>query len=85
MGQEPDKIQLILITLAMVFYTEGITRQLSAEKKYIEETQLKYLTMLHRYLKDKYPNKAETKLANGVMILIDAREAHDLHNKRLPV
>jgi hypothetical protein len=80
-----DRIQLILITLAMVFHTEGIdTRQL-IDGRTVEETQLRYLTMLHRYLKDKYPKKADSKLANAVMMIHEAKEAHDLHKKRLPI
>lgn len=69
----------------MVFHTDGIAAKLSTSKQFVEETQLKYLTMLHRYLKDKNPQKADTKLANGVMILNDAKEAHELQKKRLPI
>lgn len=78
-------MQLILITLAMIFHTDGIAQRMSSAKRHIEETQLNYLTMLHRYLKDKNPLKADTKLANGVMILNDAKEAHQIHLKRLPI
>jgi len=74
-----DKIQLILITLVMVFCTDGIIAQeLSQIKPHIEGMELKYLTMLQRYLKDKYPEKAHSKLATGVMILHDAKEAHEI-------
>jgi len=80
-----DKIQLILITLAMVFHTEGIDARQLIDGRTVEETQLRYLTMLHRYLKDKYPQKADSKLANAVMMIHEAKEAHDLHKKRLPI
>ena len=80
-----DKIQLVLLTLVMVFCTDGISAQLSKFKTSIENLELKYLTMLQRYLKDKYPEKAHSKLAAGVMILHDAKEAHEIHTKRLPV
>ena len=80
-----DKIQLILITLAMVFHTEGIDVRQLIDRRAVEETQLRYLTMLHRYLKDKYQQKADSKLANAVMMIHDAKEAHDLHKKRLPI
>ena len=70
----------------MVFCTDGIiTQELSQIKPHIEGMELKYLTMLQRYLKDKYPGKAHSKLATGVMILHDAKEAHEIHTKRLPV
>ncbi len=81
-----DNIQLILITIAMIFHTDGINGQFSAAKNVIEDTQLKYLTMLHRYLKDKFQGcKAEAKFADGVMILNEAKEAHDIHKRRLPI
>lgn len=69
----------------MVFHTDGIAGKLSSSKQVVEEIQLNYLTMLHRYLKDKNPQKADTKLASGVMILNDAKEAHDIQKKRLPI
>lgn len=70
----------------MVFCTEGLIVGQLDDMKLIEETQMKYLTMLHRYLKDKYPNKAHAKLATGMFIIHDAKEAHEIHhNNRLPI
>ena len=69
----------------MVFCTDGISSELANFKTAIESLELNYLTMLQRYLKDKYPEKAHSKLAAGVMILHDAKEAHEIHTMRLPV
>ena len=79
-----DKTQLILITMAMVFSTEGLIGKLSNIKP-IEATQLKYLNMLHRYLKDKYPDTARSKFAQGMFIITEAQEAHEIHTNRLPI
>ena len=79
-----DKVQLILITMTMAFCTEGLIGKLS-NIEIVEALQLKYLNMLHRYLKDKYPNTARSKLAQGMFIITEAQEAHEIQTIRLPI
>ena len=79
-----DKTQLILLTMAMAFCTEGLVEKL-LEKEAIEEAQLKYLNMLHRYLKDKHPNSSRSKLAQGMFIIAEAQEAHEIQTNRLRI
>ena len=68
----------------MVFYTEGLSQnQHLKDKTIVERNQEKYLTMLHRYLKDKFPRKADSNLAKGVMIMLDSKEAFDIHKLRV--
>ena len=50
----------------------------------IESIQLKYITMLQRYLKEKYPRQAHSKLAGGLMLLQHAKELYKMHSQRLP-
>ena len=70
-----DKTQLILITMAMAFCTEGLIVGQLSNFEAIEKTQLKYLNMLHRYLKDKFPENSRTKFAQGMFIITEAQEA----------
>ena len=79
-----DKTQLILLTMAMAFCTDGLVEKL-LEKEAIEEAQLKYLNMLHRYLKDKHPNSSRSKLAQGMFIIAEAQEAHEIQTNRLRI
>jgi hypothetical protein len=51
----------------------------------ISRVQDQYLTMLHRYLKFKYQQEANSKLAKGIMISSLAREAQEIRSHRLPV
>lgn len=80
-----DKTQLILITMAMAFCTEGLIVGQLSNFEAIEKTQLKYLNMLHRYLKDKFPENSRSKLAQGMFIITEAQEAHEIHMNRLPI
>jgi hypothetical protein len=80
-----DKIQLIILTMVLMYCTDGLKKEELANPEIIEETQQKYLMMLHRYLRDKYPQRVHNKLANGVMIIHNAKEAHDLSSNRLPI
>ena len=50
----------------------------------IESIQLKYITLLQRYLKEKYPRQAHSKLAGGLMLLQHAKELYKMHSQRLP-
>jgi hypothetical protein len=51
----------------------------------VSKVQDQYLTLLHRYLKNKYRQGANSKLANGIMISHLAREVQQIRRQRLPV
>ncbi len=52
-----DKIQLIILTMTLIYCTEGIENELES-RLLIEQNQQKYVMMLNRYLKNKYPETA---------------------------
>ena len=68
--------QIILLSTdqAQVEHTSKVTR-----------VQDQFLTMLHRYLKHKHHQGANSKLAKGIMISSLAREAQEIRSHRLPV
>ena len=51
----------------------------------VEEIQHSYIGLLYRYLKFSHGSRANSKLASGLMILADAKEAYDMHCSMLPV
>jgi len=56
--------------------------------KAAEENQTKFVMMLHRYLKDKHQDDDEVvnaALANGLMIVSQAKELHEMHSLMLPI
>ena len=71
---------------------DGIDLETSLENivhlRAAEDNQIKFVMMLHRYLKDKYPDDEElvnTALANGLMIVSQAKELHEMHSLMLPI
>ena len=62
--------------------------QLSISVPYNKDSlfsQMKYISMLHRYLKETYPKQANTKFAGGLMLIQLAKELYDMHSMRLPL
>ena len=53
-------------------------------KAKVSVIQMKYITMLHRYLQATYPKQANTKFAGGLMLIQLAKELYDMHSLRLP-
>lgn len=87
-----DRSQLALLTMILLLSKDGINFETSSEsmvnQKVAEENQIKFVMMLHRYLKDKYPNEDQlvnTSLANGLMIVSQAKELHEMHSLMLPI
>ena len=87
-----DRSLFALLTMILLLSKDGINFETSLEsktdQKLAEESQIKFVMMLHRYLKDKYPNKDElvnTSLATGLMIVSQAKELHEMHSLMLPI
>ena len=88
-----DRSQLAILTMILLLSQDGIDFESSFENlihlKAAEENQTKFVMMLHRYLKDKHQNDAEevvnASLANGLMIVSQAKELHEMHSLMLPI
>lgn len=75
---------MILFEMLMLF-TIDQTKVESAQRMKIENLQIKFLTLLQRYLKFKYPNHYRLKIANGMTLLHNAEQLQKLHYQRLPI
>ena len=88
-----DRSQLAILTMILLLSQDGIRLEDSSENlihlKAAEENQTKFVMMLHRYLKDKHMNEDEVvvnaSLANGLMIVSQAKELHEMHSLMLPI
>ena len=87
-----DRSQLAILTMILLLSKDGIKLESNLENmvhlRAAEDNQTKFVTMLHRYLKDKYPNDetlVNTSLANGLMIVSQAKELHEMHSLMLPI
>lgn len=80
--QEVDKVQIFLLAHILLLSTD---QALVENNQEVSRLQDQYLTMLHRYLKFKYQQDANAKLAKGIMISSLAREAQEIRSQRLPV
>ena len=78
-----DRPQLALVIMILLLSPEdsNLTQQ---QKCRVEESQLKYITMLRSYLKYTYKHEANRKFAGGLMILQYAKELYRMHSLRLP-
>ena len=70
--QEVDVVQVCLLAQILLLYTDQAQVENNLE---ISRLQDEYLRMLHRYLKLKYQQEANSKLVEGIMISSLAREA----------
>lgn len=88
-----DRSQLAILTMILLLSQDGINFENSGDNlihlKAAEENQTKFVMMLHRYLKDKHMNEDEVvvnaSLANGLMIVSQAKELHEMHSLMLPI
>ena len=87
-----DRSQLAILTMILLLSQDGIDIDASFENlihlKAAEENQTKFVMMLHRYLKDKHQDDDEVvnaALANGLMIVSQAKELHEMHSLMLPI
>ena len=70
-----------MILLLSTEDSENLTQE---QKSRIELCQLKYIMMLHRYLKSSYKKEANSKFAGSLMVLHYAKELYKMHSLRLP-
>ncbi len=82
--QVSDQIQLTLVQMILLLSTEDAENLTLEQKSRIEQSQLKYIIMLHRYLKSFYRTEANSKFAGSLMVLQYAKELYKLHSLRLP-
>ena len=80
----PDRIQMTIFEIILLLCADDTIMSKERIKK-IEAVQLKYVTVLHRYLKERYPKEASSKLANGLMLLHHVKQLHRMHSQRLPI
>ena len=80
----PDRIQMTIFEIILLLCADEIYMP-EENKRKIEAVQLKYVTMLHRYLKEKYPKEASAKFANGLMLLHHVKQLYRMHSQRLPI
>ena len=77
-----DRLQMYLLAHILLLSTDQVRVN---DVPQVSKLQDNYLTMLHRYLKFKYHQEANTRLAKGIMISSLAREAQEIRSHRLPV
>ncbi len=78
-----DPLMLFCLGHVILFssdFVDGIK-----DTKKVNNTQMKYLSMLHRYLKHKYNGEANNRFGKGIMIASFVRESNEIKRKRLPV
>jgi len=78
-----DSLILVLSSMILLLNPDD-TDMPNASKEKVSNIQMKYISLLHRYLKAKYPKKANSKLAGALMLIQMAKELYDLHAQRLP-
>ena len=66
----------------LLLNTSELRYQLN-NRKYVEEAQQKYASMLHYYLKCHHPGKHSTLFARGLMLVHDTQRVHELSLQRL--
>ena len=74
---------MILYSMILLLSTEDTSLPENLKLK-VSGIQMKYITMLHRYLQATYPKQANTKFAGGLMLIQLAKELYDMHSLRLP-
>ena len=77
-----DRLQMYLLAHVLLLSTDQVRVN---DVPQVSKLQDNYLTMLHRYLKFKYHQEDNTRLAKGIMISSLAREAQEIRSHRLPV
>ena len=78
-----DETQMSLIKLVMAFSTDFVTLE---RRDVVEKAQLRYASLLQRYLKYKYGGpEANKRFAAAMMMTSYARESHEIQERRLPV
>lgn len=83
--EEFDLIKNVLLNFIILLNTDGLEIGRLKNRKAIEDLQHKLVTLLYRYVKDKYPRNANTVMASGIMIIQLAQEAYELISPRLPL
>ena len=81
-----DKAQLVLLTMVLLLSSND--EEVYENVKIIEHSQMPYVMMLYRYLRDKHQDDysmASTTFANGIQIISKAKEVYDMHKLMLPI
>ena len=81
-SKENESILLILVLLILLLNLDGFDGNLVNEK-FVEESQQKYASLLHFYLKSQFPDKYQGLLAKGLMFVQDTQRAYELSQQKL--
>ena len=79
-----DSQLMILCCMILLLSADDLPMAGNLKEK-VSAIQMKYILMLHRYLKDTYPKQANTKFAGGLMLVQFSKELYDMHSMRLPL
>ena len=85
-GMTVDRGQLVLLTIVMLLAPDAQFTKENIDA--IENRQMEYVMMLHRYLRNKFGNettRADIAFANGIQIINLSREAYEMHCRMLPI
>ena len=78
-----DSLMMFCLSNVLLFSTDFLKLENPSR---VNKVQMRYLNILHRYLKFKYDkDSANNRLGNGIMIASFARESQEIEQKRLPV
>ncbi len=75
---------MLLFEMVMMFTIDHSKIKPNQRAK-VDHLQTKFLWLLQRYLKFRYPKDYNLKLANGVMLLHHADQLQKMHFQRLPI
>ncbi len=82
--QHIDRSMFVLLELVLAFSTDFVSGVELRVKEAMEREQVKYLCLLHRYLRFKYSENsdlANAKMADGIALISYAKEALDIQRR----
>ena len=84
-GEQLDQhLVFLFLNILMTSVDDSMTLFAPDQRIKLEQIQLQHITLMHRYLKSTCRKKANSKLADTLMMLQYAKELNRLHSLRLP-
>lgn len=77
-----DDVQMNLLKLIILFSSEFVNLQ---RPDIVEQTQMKFIGLLQKYMKFRYGPEAGVRLGNGLLLLSYAKEAIDIQKRRIRI
>ena len=81
-SNENGSVLMMLMISILLLNLDGFDGKL-VNKKSIEESQQRYATLLHSYLKTEFPEQYQGLLAKGLMFVQNTQRAHELSLQKL--